>query len=543
MYRIVVTRFFCQFNQSETFLTPLNNPAFLLHAHHTNTMLQVEKWFNPSRISFMPTLRKSIFRSQNYGYLFFLMFFVFKLPNNATGLADAYQFRQTQTAWGIREALRHGYSFFDLRMPVLGYPYKVPFEFPLFQNMAAFVGNLLNTNEIESGRLTSLFLFCVGGLLTFKIVERLTSTLIAIFCITLIYLTPFAIQWSNAVLIESLASFFLILSSFILRIYFETSSKLLLIAFTVITALGALVKITTIFPLMIFLSVLLSWRTNFKYQPKSVATLVISLSASIVPALLWTNFADSIKEKSDLTSWLTSQNLRTWNFGTFSQRFVETDWVNLLARYWLFGGVAVLVLLPCLFVYLIGKKRTWFIFLLLLLPLVSPLTYFNLYVVHDYYFMAVVFPTILSFAFLLKFAQQRIQFSISAASLLCLILIFLIPSWTLTIPLRDYKTFIASDRNVVPLLANEIKRYTLPKDRILLVGCDWDPSILFYADRYGVAAPGWIGSTDQALVYLDEHPLVDSPKYLAICGNSLPSSTIERGGLSQISTNIWKLEN
>ena len=90
----------------------------------------------------------------NFGYFFFTLYFLLKFPNNKTGLADLYQFRQTQTAWGIREASRNGYDLLNLRMPVLGYPYQVPFEFPLFQNISALVESIFSLGIVASGRTT-----------------------------------------------------------------------------------------------------------------------------------------------------------------------------------------------------------------------------------------------------------------------------------------------------------------------------------------------------------------------------------------------------
>lgn len=343
-------------------------------------------------------------------------------------------------------------------------------------------------------------------------------------------------------LIESLAMFFLVLSAYILRIYYETNKFFILIFFTFVAMLGTLVKVTSFFPLILLLSIILSWGTSFQFQRNSYIALGGCLTASLIPALLWTHYADNIKGGSELTAWLTSGNLRVWNFGTLAQRLNELDWISIFARYWLIGGMATLVILPILLIVALEKQAIWRVILLLILPFISPLTYFNLYVVHDYYFMAVIFPTILTLGYLLKLMQERLHATIRPVYVICVTLILLAPSWIFTIPFRDYKVFITSSRNNIPPLVEEIRQFTLPKDRILIVGCDWDPSVLFYADRYGVAVPNWIGSTNQALTFMEKSIFNDPPSYLAVCGTSIPPENTSRTSLIQVSENMWRLE-
>jgi hypothetical protein len=58
-----------------------------------------------------------------------------------------------------------------------------------------------------------------------------------------------------------------------------------------------------------------------------------------------------------------------------------------------------------------------------------------------------------------------------------------------------------------------------------------------------VAAPGWIGSTENALRFLTDHEIADFPRYLAICGNNMPPEDPSKFKLRQISKNIWRFES
>lgn len=104
-----------------------------------------------------------------------------------------------------------------------------------------------------------------------------------------------------------------------------------------------------------------------------------------MPALLWNLYIDLIKNSNELTVWLTSSNLRSWNFGTLSQ---YTD-INVYRK--ILAFISTLILssdfkylgLLLIFVILIIRKESIFVFGL-------PFIFINLYYVHDYYFLAVV---------------------------------------------------------------------------------------------------------------------------------------------------------
>jgi len=379
-------------------------------------------------------------------------------------------------------------------------------------------------------------------MLTFNLVKKLSSDSIAIFSVCLLYLTPFAIQWSNAVLIESLSNFFLILSATFLRLYFERNSSYLICLSGLALSLSALVKITTPIPLILILGISLIWGTNFNLNGKKMLILFSSIFLSLLPALAWTRYADSVKNDGIFTQWLTSTNLSNWNFGTLEQRLDEFDWLSIFARLWMLGGITFFVLTVFLFFVLFENEKMRKLWIILMLPFIAPLTYFNLYVVHDYYFMAILFPSVLFVSHALTLVKRRFRLNIKTFSFVFLIFLLIIPSWLLTIPGRDYRSAIHSSREDVSPIASEIAENTGPSDRIFVLGCDWDPSVLFYADRYGVAAPGWIGSTENALKFLASHAITDSPNYVAICGSNLPPENPTNFDLRQISKNIWRFE-
>ena len=76
-------------------------------------------------------------------------------------LTDSYAFRQTQTA--ITARYFSGFSdFLTYQTPVLGPPWSIPFEFPIYQALAKGLQVTSGLSLESSGRLVSIafFLLC-----------------------------------------------------------------------------------------------------------------------------------------------------------------------------------------------------------------------------------------------------------------------------------------------------------------------------------------------------------------------------------------------
>src|SRR5258708_3048765 len=63
---------------------------------------------------------------------------------DAARVSDVHGFRQSQTAVTIN-ALANGSPFLRYETPVLGYPWSIPFEFPLYQWLTACLMRLFHT--------------------------------------------------------------------------------------------------------------------------------------------------------------------------------------------------------------------------------------------------------------------------------------------------------------------------------------------------------------------------------------------------------------
>ena len=67
---------------------------------------------------------------------------IIRIPQLGHSLAEAWSFRQTQTAFTVKEYVAHGIDLFSTPLPVFGPEAKVPMEFPLFQGVAALLAQL-----------------------------------------------------------------------------------------------------------------------------------------------------------------------------------------------------------------------------------------------------------------------------------------------------------------------------------------------------------------------------------------------------------------
>ena len=68
-----------------------------------------------------------------------LLALVMHLPTLSAPLVDRHPFRQTQTAFTARIFHEDGIDLLHPKLPILGAPWEVPFEFPAYQAVAAVV--------------------------------------------------------------------------------------------------------------------------------------------------------------------------------------------------------------------------------------------------------------------------------------------------------------------------------------------------------------------------------------------------------------------
>lgn len=307
-------------------------------------------------------------------------------------LLERHDFRQTQTAYQTLTLARGQGSLWNPELPIFGSPWRVPFEFPFFQWTASWVYRLFDVSIDVANRLTSLifFLLCLWPLAS--IARRLMGHAGVLLAVVLFSFSPLAIQWSRASLIEYCAVFFgLVFTERVLSTW-QTPRWTHLLLGSLAGAVCGGVKATTFlgFLLLAFFLVPAKVETIRNYR-LHVRRLAMSSAMAGIPVLftrVWTTHANSTKASNPATQWLTEENLKTWNYGTLSQRFNWGNWLAILDRV----DQLVVIRYSLLFIIIVALSRRIYrraAAALAAAALVPVVVFFNLYAVHDYYLVAI----------------------------------------------------------------------------------------------------------------------------------------------------------
>lgn len=420
-------------------------------------------------------------------FLVILFGFISRLPALDKSLNEFFSFRQAQTAWGAKALLLFDSSGFVTQTPVFGPPFKVPYEFPIYQWIHFILIKFSNLEVDLAGRLLSLLIFQILAIQIYFLTKSVLDRKTAIWAIIIFELTPFGFQWSTAVLID----YFSILLAIVgINTFLRSKHTFVNILAIFILTLSALVKITTFItcvPLVIYL-----FLHKYKKSHKQYPILVGLVFVPIFIGNLWTNYADTIKSQSQETAWLTSENLFTWNFGTLSARIDPNVWIkilNILDSLTLgFKGSFILVFsLVC---YLFTKEklksnRINFVMALIISSIIGPLVFINLYYVHDYYFiplsvfLSIVIPVL--FSEILKIGTRIVNFGL--ISFFLFLVVFTM--WISPLGVNYFNNL--RTKPSIPERSISISKYTTQEDLVILINCNsWDPTILYYANRRGL---------------------------------------------------------
>lgn len=465
--------------------------------------------------------------------------FVVRLRGVDRPLNEIHGFRQTQTAFTVREYMRSGIDLAHTPLPVLGPPWDVPFEFPLFQSIAAVAGQL-GTDAATASRLTGLFFFeitcALMGLLALQWFSRST----ALIGMTLYQLTPFGVQWGWASLIEYLATAAALGAVVAFTTWHKRRTGLLIAIAVVLQVAAFLIKPTTALPWLVAYAVPAVWAVmgcrSWREKWTVVSWASLPPAAAVLAAGLWTGYADRVKAASHYTQFVTSGRLTSWNAGTLDQRADMNSWIEILNRMpALAGGTGVLMGLA------IVSMACWRASLpsiaIVLVPAVAIGTFFNLYVQHDYYLCAVYPAVILVVASAIAGIMRALP-DVSTAAVVGAALSFglLVLAWT-SPPGQAYQANISA-RPPLPDLSREIASATSSRDGVIVVGCDWDPTWLYYADRRGLML-----RADELTHEVPASWIPGTLSYLAYCGNAAPSLRFLPDDVSavQVSPHVYAL--
>ena len=402
-------------------------------------------------------------------------------------LTDRHSFRQTQTALTAFWLPEH-WAILRYQTPVLGAPWPIPFEFPLYQLLAALLSCAGLPLEV-GGRCVS-WLAMAGTLLPMRFVLRrlFGDDRCFCFCAPLYLLSPIVLFWGRTFLIETLAVF-------LLAMFVQHAMRALEVprwqdvaAAGAFAALGLLTKVTTgpsFYVAVGLLAVRQLRRDGWNRTWRLALSLGCAMLIALGGALLWIHFSDQVKAENLLGEALTSANLREWNFGTLAQRLELSRWDDILARAGtdILGRPAWVALLPLLGA-LASPRCRWaslWAYGLFFLPI---LLFFNLHFVHDYYQTANAVFIILAGGIAFYGLVDRGRKVIG-------ILLFSLQILSMALTFFDGK-YANSMRNP-PLRAVHVGAYLRENTRvgtaIVIFGNDWNSDMPYYAQRKSLSIP------------------------------------------------------
>lgn len=481
-------------------------------------------------------------------------------------VSDVHGFRQSQTALSIIYMYRGG-PFLKYETPVVGYPWAIPFEFPLYQGVCAGLAHLLHTPIIPTARAVSLM--CYGLTLLsgwFLLKELSLSRMQRLLFLAIALASPLYMFWSRTIMIETMALGFGVTSLYFtarfLRWYREREAKavaiqgpLLFLAALVSMIFCALVKVTSFPPAALIVAALFGaamWRelrTQRRLPLLLAGSALLLIFLPAVVAGLWTRFSDAVKAENTVGVALTSTALKDWNFGTLGERWQEDIWLGIFHfNVWDTIGGLLPALLAISLIFAIPANYRRGAVVSLTAYLCAPFLFTNLYHVHTYYACGSGLFLIGTVGWILTgllsvptAATENQEQKLGLSSLIrrhwrggaCLAVLFL----TLWCQFKTYgQRYHEPQVNPVPYfphMVDAVKQHSLPNESVIGLGMDWSAELPLYTDRRSLMLPSWPNyawpeakGAQDAVRLLEEHSTVGA---LVLAGPTAPQQQREHG--------------
>lgn len=409
---------------------------------------------------------------------------------------SGHEFRQAQTALSIRSMQDTGFRL-DYETPVLGKPWSIPMEFPLYQYLVSQWAESTGDPIAQSGRWVSSLAFLGGILAGFPLLRlaglsRGASGLL----LSMVVLSPIYIFYSRTVLIEPLAwmlsAWFLV---GVLKFRTEGNGWFFALAW-VMGALAVLVKSTTwagfCLPwAIIFIRDVWVHRTKLRSKAKCLAMESLGLG---VPLLLlgysWVAYADHVKSQNPIGRFLVSDQLTEFNFGTLAMRLDPEFW-NTMYSHWVTSIAVWPVLLVGLGISLGWKSSRRLMGIGIAAFLGIQLIFSGLYLYHDYYFYANGAFLLIAVGAGLSAWWDQAAVSWRALCSRCIVIVLLAIALNAQF-YRYYETYRGTQTAQAVAgtgLTQAIRAITQPDEVVAAHSGDWNSTLALYAERRMLIIP------------------------------------------------------
>lgn len=407
----------------------------------------------------------------------------------------SHEFRQAQTAVSVQAMKEDGFRL-DYATPVLGKPWSIPMEFPLYEFLAAEFSRATGASVVESGRWVSLLSFYLALPALFLIGRAVgLSRAGAGVALLPVLGAPMYLFYSRTVLIEATAfaggAWFLACALH----YRNTQARGWLVATWLCGAAGVLVKVTTwaAFGAGWGVAILWAWWLGRgTWRATSLRLLregVLVIGPVLVVGQWWIWQGDQIKLENPLAEFLLSKNLTAFNFGTLAQRLDPTTWTKMF-EHW---SIAILpwwsLVAACVGAAFAPVRTRWLALGGLATFLGAQLVFTNLYFVHDYYHYATsAFLALTCGAVAWGLWEAGGARRWGGAALLGVVLGGQFCAYRVD-EARGYFVKQTAPLNGDTALTKALRQMTHPGEVLVIHGKDWSSVIPFYAERRALMIP------------------------------------------------------
>jgi hypothetical protein len=263
-----------------------------------------------------------------------------------------HAFRQTQTAISAYYMAENAGMFADYITPVLGKPWRIPMELPVYQWIVARWHNGTGMALDPAGKLVSVaaWLACIVPVWVLLKTFRF-GTIPVLLSLALLFSSPLYLYWSNAFLMETTGTLLAVCMVACAVRGHERKSLPWLLAALGFGALAILCKATT-WAVAAGVGVLLlvsrsrwpHWKTMWRATdratpggtpgPRGTAILAAASACLLLPFVagkIWLGHGDSIKSANPFARTIllsSSPHQAKWNYGTLEQKLDPATWRN-----------------------------------------------------------------------------------------------------------------------------------------------------------------------------------------------------------------------
>lgn len=411
----------------------------------------------------------------------------------SNAITDMHGFRQTQTAITAWRFLEGG-RWLAYETPILGPPWTLPFEFPLYQWLVALCAWAFGAPLDQAGRAVSLAFFYLSFVPAWVLLGCWVRPLERCIFLSLLLISPQYLFWSRTFMIESTALFLCLAYLAAVAVHAARPRMWLFVLAALFGVLGALVKITTFAGFALAAACILAGSSRRgRLRPGEIA--VAAVASLLVPMLAesaWRAFTDAYRAQNALGAKTLSANLRPWIFGTLEQR---ASLKFLRVVFWSRVGdvIGSGIALPLVLVgaFYAGRQRLRALASVAIFAAVF-LLFANVQQKHNYYAYGNAVFLLAAAGFVIVGLMERGGW----ARRLGLALVILLPAASAYSYYSGYY-YEAQSLDAKPGVAAAVRTLTKPNEVVLIWGRDWSSEIPYYARRRAVM--DYMNSSDREM--------------------------------------------